>query len=133
MADLGRMDFGDIVVFGPDGSETKIFNKDGSFRKSFITKFSKYLGPSAEEIIAQEQQQRLAEAERQQREAMSLLHKEMKNLRLRTERVQSQVDRERAKLAQIEKDRNEIEKRLNNTKAVDEQAPKRRRPGNHPR
>ena len=178
----------DIVSFGPKGGETKIFKKDGSgLKKNFIDRFSKSLGPSAEEIIVQdrdtirEQRQRLVEAERQQREADIIAaerdeeSQEIQNLRSRTERVQSQidalqeeqgsnlesetelnrlkqlkknyekdleikkkklgalqkeaknkdkaqakVDRERAKLAQIEKDRNEIEKRLNSTKAVDE-------------
>ena len=124
----------DIVSFGPKGGETKIFKKDGGFQKSFIGRFSKYLGPSAEEIITQdrntavEQRQRLAEAERQKRDEES---QEIQNLSLQTERVlqkeaknkdkaQAKVDRERAKLAQIEKDRNEIIERLNSTKAVDE-------------
>ena len=44
------------------------------------------------------------------------LQKEAKN----KDKAQAKVDRERAKLAQIEKDRNKIEKRLNNTKAIDE-------------
>ena len=174
----------DIVSFGPKGGETKIFKKDGDFQKSFIGRFSKYLGPSAEEIIAQdrntavEQRQRLAEAERQQREADNIAaqrdeeSQEIQNLSSQTERVDAlieaiqeeqgsnpesetelnrlkqlkknyekdleikkkrldalqkeakkkdkAVDRERAKLAQIEKDRNEIIERLNSTKAVDE-------------
>ena len=36
------------------------------------------------------------------------------------EKAQAKVDRERAKLAQIEKERNEIDERLNSTKALDE-------------
>ena len=47
---------------------------------------------------------------------MASLEKEAKN----KEKAQARVDRERAKLAQIEKERNEIEERLNNTKALDE-------------
>ena len=94
----------DIVSFGPRGGKTKIFKNDGSFQKNFIDRFSKSLGPSAEEIIAQdrdtiqEQQQRLVEAERQQREADIIAaqrdeeSREIQNLRLRTERVQSQID-----------------------------------------
>ena len=42
--------------------------------------------------------------------------KEAKN----KEKAQARVDRERAKLSQIEKERNEIEERLNKTKALDE-------------
>ena len=188
-ADLARLDpigfskkgaRADIVSFGPKGGETKIFKKGGSeLQKNFIDRFSKSLGPSAEEIIAQdrnsiqEQRQRLVEAEKQQREADIIAaerdeeSREIQNLRSRTERVQAQidaiqeeqgsnlesetelnrlkqlkknsekdleikkkklgalqkeaknkdkaqakVDRERAKLAQIEKDRNEIEKKV---------------------
>ena len=47
---------------------------------------------------------------------MASLEKEAKN----KEKAQAKVDRERAKLAQIEKERNEIEERLNKTKALDE-------------
>ena len=94
----------DIVSFGPKGGETKILKKDGGFQKSFIGRFSKYLGPSAEEISAQdrntavEQRQRLAEAERQQREADIIAaqrdeeSQEIQNLRLRTERVDAQIE-----------------------------------------
>ena len=69
----------EIVSLGPKGGETKIFKQDGSgFLRSFTDKFSKSLGPSAEQIIAedrdtiQEQSQRLAEAEKQQREAETI-------------------------------------------------------------
>ena len=47
---------------------------------------------------------------------MASLEKEAKN----KEKAQARVDREKKKLAQIEKERNEIEERLNNTKALDE-------------
>ena len=124
----------DIVSLGPKGGEIKIFKKDGGFQKNFIGRFSKYLGPTAEEISAQErntaveQRQRLAEAERQKREADNIAaqrdeeSQEIQNLSLQTlqKEAQAKVDRERSKLAQIEKDRNEIIERLNSTKAVDE-------------
>ena len=111
LAKLGPINFSkkgariDIVVFGPKGGETKIFKKDGSYQKSFIDKFSKYLGPSAEEIIAQdrntavEQRQRLAEAESQQREADNIaaaqrdeVSQEIQNLIFQTERVDAQIE-----------------------------------------
>ena len=47
---------------------------------------------------------------------MVSLEKEAKN----KDKAQAKVDRERAKLAQIGKERNEIEERLNKTKAIDE-------------
>ena len=63
---------GNIVSYGPKGGETPIFKQDGSgFLKSFTDKFKTTLGPSAEQIIAedrdtiQEQRQRYEEAEKQ--------------------------------------------------------------------
>ena len=60
----------DIVAFGPKGGEQKILTDDGSgFLRSFLNKFSKALGPSAEQIIKEdrdtikEQRQRVEEAE----------------------------------------------------------------------
>jgi len=59
---LGPIGFGkkqstqsDIVSYGPKGGETLIFKKDGSgFLKSFTDKFKNTLGPSAEQIIAED-------------------------------------------------------------------------------
>ena len=95
----------EIVSLGPKGGETKIFKQDGSgFLKSFTDKFSKSLGQSAEQIIAedldtiQEQSQRLAEAEKQKREAEKIAAarekelQEMENLKQKTERTQAQID-----------------------------------------
>ena len=72
----------EIVSLGPKGGETKIFKQDGSgFLKSFTDKFSKSLGPSAEQILVedrdtiQEQRQRLAEAQKEEREAEKIAGK----------------------------------------------------------
>ena len=95
----------EIVSLGPKGGETKIFKQDGSgLLKSFTDKFSKSLGPSAEQIIAedrdtiQEQSQRLAEAEKQERVAEKIAAErekelqEMENLKQQTERTQARID-----------------------------------------
>ena len=179
---------GKIVAIGVKGGEYKILKDDESdLTKSFLDSFKKKLGPRAKEIILQdrniiqEQRQRLAEAENQERQANVLAaekekeEQEMENLRQQIERTQARidslqeeqgsnleseaelnrlkqlkknyqkdldskkkrrprlkktqknkektkakVDREKVKLAQIEKERNEIEERLNNTKALDE-------------
>ena len=43
----------EIVSFGPKGGETKLFKKgENEFLKSFTDRFSKSLGPSAEEVLA---------------------------------------------------------------------------------
>ena len=47
---------------------------------------------------------------------MASLEKEAKN----KEKAEARVNRERVKLAEIEEERNKIEERLNNTKALDE-------------
>ena len=178
----------EIVSLGPKGGETQIFKKDGSgFVKSFTNKFSTTLGPSAEEIIAEdrntikEQRQRLVETQRQLIEAEKIATEKEKNQqeieRLRQkidetnaridyleveqgsnleakteiqrlkqlkknyqadlennkkeiaalnkiaknkEAAQKKVDKERAKLAEKERERNLIEKRLYSTKPLDD-------------
>ena len=66
---------GKIVAIGAKGGEYKILKDDESdLTKSFLDSFKKRLGPRAEEIILQdrdtiqEQRQRLAEAENQERQ-----------------------------------------------------------------
>ena len=57
------------VAFGPKGGETVIFKQDGNFTASFLKQYSGALGPSAEEIIAEDQmtlrdtKQRVTEAQ----------------------------------------------------------------------
>jgi len=96
---------GEMVVLGPKDGETLIFKKDeGGFQKSFLDKFKKSLGSSAEQVIAedrntiQEQRQRLEEAEKQQREAEKIAAerekelREMEDLKQQTERTQARID-----------------------------------------
>ena len=60
---------GKAVALGPKGGETPIFKQDGSFTKAFSSQYGTSLGPSAEEIIAEdktslrEDNQRIKEAE----------------------------------------------------------------------
>ena len=68
-----------IVSFGTKGGETDIFRKDGKgLLKKFTDKFKTSLGPEAESLIAQdneeirENRQRLREAEKQLRDAEKL-------------------------------------------------------------
>jgi len=79
---------GNIVAYGPKGGETPIFKQDGSgFLKSFTDKFEKTLGPSAEQIIAEdrdtirEQRQRYEGAEKQQQEAQNIAAEREKEMR----------------------------------------------------
>jgi len=96
---------GIIVKYGPKGGETPIFKQDRSgFLKSFTDKFKKALGPSAEQIIAedrdtiQEQRQRVEAAEKQKREAEKIAaekekeQQEMENLKQNYERIQARID-----------------------------------------
>ena len=94
-----------IVRFGPQGGEEAVFKKDGSgFLKSFTDKFKTSLGPSAENLLAEENQeirelnQRKKEAEKQLKEAERIASlkqtasDEVKNLRDRIEQTQARID-----------------------------------------
>ena len=93
-----------IVSFGKK-KETLIFRKDGKgLYKNFTDKFKKSLGPEAESLLAQdneeirENRQSLREAEKQLRDAEKLASEiekatqEVQNLRNKYERVQAQID-----------------------------------------
>ena len=94
-----------IVTIGPRGGESEIFKKDGeSLLKSFTDKFKTSLGPEAESLIAQdndeirENRQRLREAEKELRDAEKLASErekaaqEVQDLRIRIERTQAKID-----------------------------------------
>ena len=96
---------GTIVAIGSKGGEYKILKDDESdFTKSFLDSFKTKLGPRAEEIILQdrntiqEQRQRLAEAENQERLANVLAaekekeEQEVEDLRQQVERTQARID-----------------------------------------
>ena len=96
---------GKIVAVGVKGGEYKILKDDESdLTKSFLDSFKTRLGPRAEEIILQdrdtiqEQRQRLAEAENQERLANNLAvekeneKQEIEDLRRQTERTQARID-----------------------------------------
>ena len=73
-----------IVSIGPRGGESEIFKKDGTLLKSFKDKFKTSLGPEAESLIAQdneeiiETRQRLKEAEKEHRDAEKLASERQK-------------------------------------------------------
>ena len=94
-----------IVSFGTKGGETDIFRKDGKgLLKKFTDKFKTSLGPEAESLIAQdneeirENRQRLREAEKQRKEAEKLASErekaaqEVQDLRTRIDRTQASID-----------------------------------------
>ena len=94
-----------IVSFGTRGGETEIFRKDGKgLLQKFKDKFKTSLGPEAESLIAQdndeitENWQRLREAEKQLKEAEKLASErekaaqEVQDLRTRIDRTQANID-----------------------------------------
>ena len=96
---------GKIVSLGSRGGETKIFRDDRSgLLKSFTDKFKKSLGPEAESLIAQdndeirETRQSLREAESQLKEAEKLSSErekalqEVKDLRTKLDQTQARID-----------------------------------------
>ena len=113
----------EIVSFRPKGGETQIFKKDGGgFLKSFTDRFSKSLGPSAEDIIAEdrntikEQRQRLVEAEKQKKEAEKLAAEnekeklEIERLRTRLDDVNARIDSYEVQYGSNLESQNEIER-----------------------
>ena len=93
-----------IVSIGPKRGESKIFRDDGGLLKSFTDKFKKSLGPEAESLIAQdneeirETRQSFREAESQLKEAEKLSSErekalqEVKGLRARLDQTQATID-----------------------------------------
>ena len=101
-AKLGPIGFGKksgnvgrIVSFGSRGGETKIFRDDGGgLLKSFTDKFKTSLGPEAESLIAQDNEE-IRETWQSLREAESQLKKafqEVKDLRTRLKQTQAKID-----------------------------------------
>ena len=93
-----------IVRLGPKGGEESVSKNDGSgFLKSFTDRFKTILGPSAEDLLAKENQeirelnQRKNEAEKQLKEAERIASlkqtatDEVKNLRGRIEQAQARI------------------------------------------
>ena len=99
---------GKAVAFGPKGGKTVIFKQDGNFTASFLKQYSGALGPSAENIIAedntalQDTQRRLDEA--QQAEARLDAQAE------KQEQAAQERQRKETKLEQINQ---RIENRVN--------------------
>ena len=98
----------EIVSFGPKGGETPIFKKDGSgFLKSFRNKFSSTLGPSAEEMLAedrvsiQEHRKTLDETIKQQMEAEKIAALKRKE-ELETERLVQEINRRDEQIKNLE-------------------------------
>ena len=125
---------GKVVAVGPKGGEYKILKDDESdLTKSFFDSFKTKLGPRAEEIIRedrdtiQEQRQRLAEAENQERQSIALAaekeneEQEIEDLRRQAERTQSRID-----ILQEEYGSNlENETEINRLKQLKKKLPKR--------
>ena len=94
-----------MVSFGPKEGPTKIFRDDGSgLLKGFTDRYKKQLGPMAQEAIERDNEEirndrrRLREVEKQLRDAEKLpserekAAQEVRDLRIRNERVQAQID-----------------------------------------
>ncbi|KAL9955734.1 hypothetical protein ACROYT_G037101 [Oculina patagonica] len=94
-----------IVSFGAKGGETEILKKDGSgLLKKFTDKFKASLGPEAESLIAQdneeirERRQILREAESQLQQAETIdmqkekVTQEVEDFRIRIERINAKME-----------------------------------------
>ena len=134
-----------IVSFRTKGGETEIFKKDGrGLYKKFTDKFKTSLGPEAESLIAQdneeirENQQRLREAEKELRDAEKLASErekaaqEVQKLRNKIEENQAKIDQlgsniesesELRRLQQLKKNyKEDFEKAKKEVAALEKQA-----------
>ncbi|KAL9976402.1 hypothetical protein ACROYT_G013700 [Oculina patagonica] len=125
-----------IVSFGSKGGETEIFKKDGTgLLKKFTDKFKAPLGPEAESLIAQdneeirESRQRLREAESQLQQAETIAMQkekatqEVEDLRIRIERAQAKIDQLGSNV-ENESELRELQQRIKNYKTDFENAKK---------
>ena len=87
---------GEMVVLGPKGGETQIFKKDQSgFLKSFTDRFTKPLGPAAEQFIAEDRNTSQQERQRQAKKITAEQEKkkqDIETLKQKIEKVNSQID-----------------------------------------
>ena len=88
---------GKAVAFGPKGGETVIFKQDGTFTAAFSKQYSGALGPSAEEILA-EDQTALSDAQQRVTEAQQLEDR----LNAQAEKQQQEVQKRQQLEAQLE-------------------------------
>ena len=104
---LGKKDEnkGKAVALGPKGGETVIFKQDNTFTKAFSNQYSNALGPSAENIIA-EDNTALQDAKRRIAEAQVLED----HLNKQAERQQQEVQ----ELQQLETQLDQTNERIDN-------------------
>ena len=100
----------EVVHFGPKGGEDRIVKKDGaSLLKLFTEKFKKVLGPSSEEILAEENQevrelrQRQNEAEKQLKEKQQQILLEQKTAE-NVQHLRSRLEQTQARIAALEEE-----------------------------
>ena len=94
---LGPVSFGkkpenkdELVCYGPQEGEDRIFKKDGSgLLKSFTDKFKNALGPSSEELLAEENQEVREQRKRLKKEEKKL--KEAEKLAVQKEKLEDEA------------------------------------------
>ena len=100
---------GKVVAFGPKGGETAIFKQDGNFTASFLKQYSGALGPSAEEIIAEDQmtlrdtKQRVTEAQQLEARLNTQAEKQEKAAQER-QRAETQLEQINQRIDNMEKE-----------------------------
>ena len=125
-----------IVSFGTKGGETEIFRRDRKgLLKKFTDKFKTTLGPEAESLIAQDNEeirnahQRLREAEKQRKEAEKLASEREKaaqkeqDLRTRIDKAQAKIDQLGSNI-ENESELRELQQRIKNYQTDFENAKK---------
>ena len=123
---------GKAVALGPKGGETVIFKQDNTFTKAFSNLYSDALGPSAENIIAEDREglaetnQRPKEAEQQEQRFNKTVERQHQALRGVVE-LRNQLDQINQRITKIENEGGTVLERKNETGRLKRQAEKKKR------
>ena len=117
---LGKKDDnkGKAVALGPKGGETAIFKQDNTFTAKFSQQYSDALGPSAENIIVEDQmtlrdtKQRVTEAQQLETRLNAQVEKQEQETQER-QRLETQLEQINQRIANMEKEGGtEMEKQI---------------------
>ena len=123
---------GKAVVFGPKGGETVFFKQDGNFTAKFSQQYSSVLGPSAENIIAEDQmtlrdtQTRLKEAQQAEARLNTQVEKQEQETQER-QRLETQLEQINQRIDNMEKEGGTVMERQMETDRLERESAKLKR------
>ena len=123
---------GKAVALGPKGGETVIFKQDNTFRAEFSQKYSAALGPSAENIIAEDNtalrdtQQRIKDAQQVESRLNAQAQKQEQETQER-QRLETQLEQTNQRIDNMEKEGGTVMERQMETDRLKRESAKLKR------